>query len=127
MEQKEKTAGEMQAFKEAWDKHRCVIPASWYYEWEHLSGDSGQKRIGDKYLFQSRGSPMTWLCGLYRIENGLPVFIIMTREATNELRSIHDRMPLVLPRDRIKDWINPETNPKKLLNCAVTDMVYEKT
>ena len=120
------TAAEKPTFKEAWEKHRCIIPASWYYEWEHLIGNAGQKKNGDKYMIQPRGSSMTWLAGLYRIEDGLPVFTVLTKEPTDELRRIHDRMPLILPQDLIDDWIRPDTNPKDLLQYAVSDLVIEK-
>jgi putative SOS response-associated peptidase YedK len=120
------TAAEKPTFKEAWEKHRCIIPASWYYEWEHLIGNAGQKKNGDKYMIQPRGSSMTWLAGLYRIEDGLPVFTVLTKEPTEELRRIHDRMPLIFPKDLIDDWIRPDTNPKDLLQYAVSDLVAEK-
>ncbi|MBQ9305798.1 MAG: hypothetical protein IJ208_22200 [Butyrivibrio sp.] len=44
---------------------------------------------------------MTWLCGLCRIEDGYPVFVVLTNEPTAELSKIHDRMPLMLPKDMI--------------------------
>lgn len=113
-------------FKEAWASHRCIIPASWYYEWEHLTGNDGRKRTGAKYLIQPKGSDMTWLCGLYRIENGLPVFVILTREPGDEIRFIHDRMPLIMPGDYVNDWIKPDVKPEELLDAALTNMVYEK-
>ena len=121
------TASEKPTFKESWETHRCIIPASWYFEWEHLTGNNGQKKTGDKYLIQPRNTSMTWLAGLYRIEDGLPVFVVLTREPTDYLRRIHDRMPLILPTDRINDWINLNSNPKELLQYAITDMVAEKT
>ena len=121
------TAAEKPTFKESWEKRRCVIPASWYFEWEHLIGNSGQKKTGDKYMIQPKNSTMTWLCGLYRIENELPVFTVLTREPTEELRRIHDRIPLILPKDLIEDWIRPDTKPEDLLPYALTDMVFEKT
>ena len=120
------TAAEKPTFKEAWEKHRCIVPASWYYEWEHLTGNSGQKKVGDKYMIQPKCSSMTWLAVLYRIEDGLPVFTLLTKEPTEDLRRIHDRMPLILPEDRIDEWINPLTNPKDILRYSITDMVMEK-
>lgn len=120
------TAAEKQTFKEAWETHRCIIPASWYFEWYHFIGNDGQKKTGDKYMIQPRGSSMTWLAGLYRIENDLPVFAVLTREPTDALRRIHDRMPLIFPKELIGEWINPQTNPKDLLRYAVTDMIAEK-
>lgn len=120
------TAAEKPTFKEAWEKHRCIIPASWYYEWEHLVGNYGQKKTGDKYMIQPKNSQATWLCGLYRMENELPVFTVLTREPTEELRRIHDRMPLILPKELIPEWISPDTKPEKLLQYALTDMIAEK-
>ena len=39
------TAPEKPSFREAWQKHRCVVPASWYFEWQHLPGaDSAAER-----------------------------------------------------------------------------------
>ena len=121
------TAAEKSTFKEAWEKHRCIIPASWYYEWEHLISNNGKKKAGSKYMIQPKNSNMTWLCGLYRMEEGLPVFTVLTRDPVGELSKIHDRMPLILPRERIGSWINPETNPFDLLQYSLTDMVFEKT
>ena len=119
------TAAEKPTFKEAWEKHRCIVPASWYFEWEHFQGPDG-KDVSQKYMIQPKGSTMTWLCGLYRIEQGLPVFVILTREPGEEIRFIHDRMPLILPERCIDDWIRPETKPEALLEDALTDMVFEK-
>ena len=109
------------------DLYRCIIPASWYYEWEHLIGNSGQKKTGDKYMIQPRGSAMTWLAGLYRMEDGLPVFTVLTKEPTEELRHIHDRMPVIFPKDMIDDWIRPDTKPEDLMKYALSDMLFEKT
>ena len=126
MNARTETAPVKPTFKEAWASHRCIIPASWYYEWEHLTGNDGRKRTGAKYLIQPKGSDMTWLCGLYRIENGLPVFMILTREPGDEIRFIHDRMPLIMPGDYVNDWIKPDVKPEELLDAALTNMVYEK-
>ncbi len=121
------TAAEKPTFKEAWERHRCIIPASWYFEWEHLIGNAGQKKTGDKYMIQPRGSTVTWLAGLYRIEDGLPVFTVLTKEPTEELRRIHDRMPLIFPKDLIDDWIRPGTKPEEIVPYAINDMIAEKT
>ena len=82
--------------------------------------------LADKYLIQPKGADITWLCGLYRIENGFPTFVVLTKEPCEELRFIHDRMPLILPDDVIDEWLKPDTNPDELLSYAVNDMIYEK-
>ena len=69
---------------------------------------------------------MTWLCGLYRIEDGYPVFVVLTKEPTAELSKIHDRMPLMLPKERIDEWISPTSNPDEIVQFALSDVVMEK-
>ncbi len=120
------TAAQRPAFREAWRRHRCAIPASWYYEWEHLTDQNGRRKVGTKYIIQPRNASMTWLAGIYRIEEGLPVFVVLTREPAENLRRIHDRMPLILPREAVDAWIDPGVNPEEILPHAVTDMVAER-
>lgn len=120
------TAAEKSLFREGWAAHRCVIPASWYFEWQHTVSPSGRVKTGDKYAIMPKGRAMTWLCGLYRLEDNYPHFVILTRDPGEAVASIHDRMPLILPEEYIDAWIDPNRNPYMLLNAALTDMVLEK-
>ena len=119
------TAAEKPTFREAWRSHRCVVPASWYYEWQHLPTQDGKHTTSTKYAIQPKDAKITWLCGLYRIENGLPVFVILTREPSPDVVHIHDRMPLILPHQAVRDWINPDVNPADVLSRAVTSLAAE--
>ena len=121
------TAAQKPAFREAWAAHRCAVPASGYYEWERRPDGAGRSRTGDKYAVEAPGEPILWLCGLYRIEAGLPVFVVLTREPSAELGKLHDRMPLILPKECIRDWVNPESRPDEIAKNALTDMIFEKT
>lgn len=120
------TASVKPTFREAWESHRCIVPASWYFEWEHLTGRSGKKITGDKYRIRPKDAGMTWLCGLYRMEEGLPVFVVLTREPDEEIRFIHDRMPLMLPESLVNEWIRPDVRPEDLIGRAVTGMIFER-
>ncbi len=120
------TAGEKPTFREAWKQHRCVIPASYYFEWEHLIGPAGQKKVGDKFMLQPKNETMTWLAGIYRMEEGLPVFTVLTREPSEGIAHIHDRMPVILPRHIIDKWIHPDSNPASLLQYALTNVLAER-
>ena len=120
------TAGAKPTFQESWERRRCIVPASWYFEWEHIKDDGSRARTGDKYMIRPKDSAMTWLCGLYRIEEGLPVFVVLTREPDEKIRFIHDRMPLILPERCIEEWIRPDGKPEKLLGEALTEMDYNK-
>ena len=126
MNARSETAAEKLTFREDWVRHRCIVPASWYFEWEHYPGSDGKKHTGDKYMIHPKDSAVTWLCGLYRIENGLPVFVILTREPGEALRFLHDRMPLIMPDELVTEWIRPDRKPEELLPGALTDMDFEK-
>ena len=124
------SADKKDVWKEGWRSHRCIVPASWYFEWEHLPLANGKTKTGQKYMIQPKGSEMTWLAGLYRIEEfrdlKYPVFSVLTREPTAELSRIHDRMPLILPSNAIDDWIRPDTKAEEIAKMAVTDVFIEK-
>ncbi len=113
-------------FKEAWQKRRCIIPASWYYEWEHFPLPDGKTKTGDRFLIRPKEERLTWLCGIYSFENDLPVFAVLTGPPSETVAGIHDRMPLILPETKIKEWIYPETRPEELLPFMLKDMSLEK-
>ena len=121
------TAGQKPLFQGAWNAHRCIIPASWYYEWEHFLRPNGKKETGDKYLLQPKGDSRTWLCGLYRFEEGFPHFVVLTRPPSEEVSFIHDRMPLMLREKDVDEWISPDAKPDEIAYRAVTDLHFEKT
>ena len=123
------TAGSKPLWKESWERRRCVIPASYYFEWEHLLSPSGAKKTGDKYAIQPAGQHVTWLAGLYRIEEGYPHFTVLTRAPSPELARIHDRMPVILPSDAIRTWISPASSAetvKQIAAASLTNMVIER-
>ncbi len=117
-------------WKEGWLSHRCIIPASYYFEWEHIPAADGRFKAGYKYMIQPKGSETTYLAGIYRLEKfrdmEYPVFTLLTRDAVECLRQIHSRMPLILPSSMIDDWIHPETKASQLIRYAVTDLFHER-
>ena len=119
------TAAEKPMFKELWASHRCVIPASWYYEWEHFTSPDGKTKTGQKYAIQPAGTDRTFLAGIYRMENGFPHFAVLTRPPAESISFIHDRMPLILPEEMVPGWIKPDSDPKEIVKYALTDMIYE--
>ena len=124
------SAAEKPTFRDSWYRRRCVIPASWYYEWQHYKTPDGRRKTGDKYAIQPKDSDITWLAGLYRFEelNGFkyPVFVVLTREPSEAVSGIHDRMPVILPQSAVGEWIAPNGNPDDIVKSAITDLVLEK-
>ena len=121
---RDETAAERPLFRESWQSRRCAVPSSCYFEWEHPASPDGRRRTGTKYRLQEKDAPLTWLCGLYRMEEGIPCFVVLTRAPGENIRFIHDRMPLILPESAVEEWIRPETRPEDLLSLARTDLIF---
>lgn len=131
------TADQKPLWKDSWFRRRCVIPASWYYEWGIPPSEVGfhnaneQHKIKkEKYAIQPEGAEITYLAGLYRFEEHrgiqVPMFIVLTREAVAPVSSIHDRMPLILGKDSLSEWIRPNGDPNRIAKMALTKMIMEK-
>lgn len=81
-------------------------------------------------MIQPEGSSVTFLAGLYRIEElkgiQIPVFTVLTRDPVESIRFIHDRMPMILPKDSIREWIQPEAKPERIIKSAIQDLIFDK-
>ena len=116
------TAAEKPTFRDAWCSHRCAIPVSRYYEWEH----DEKKRAGQKYFLKPENEERFWLAGLYRREAELPAFVVLTRPAEENLMWMHDRMPVMFLDEAAKAWIRPEAKPDELVHHCLTRICWEK-
>lgn len=56
----------------------------------------------------------------------VPVFSILTRESVAPVRTIHDRMPVMLGKENLKEWIRPDGDPSSIAERALTNLVMEK-
>ncbi len=56
----------------------------------------------------------------------MPVFVILTRAADDEISFIHDRMPLIMPGELVNEWISPDSDPTMLVDKALTNMIAER-
>ncbi len=130
------TADQKNLWRESWHTRRCVIPASWYYEWGVLPTEDGynihRQQRGIKktrFAIQPTGAEITFLAGLYRYEehNGkqIPMFSVITREAVDPVRNIHDRMPLMLKQEDVREWVRPNVSPSGIAERALTDVFME--
>ena len=49
-----------------------------------------------------------YMAGFWNYFGAESRFIILTTEANDSMRKVHDRMPLILPENQIKDWIHED-------------------
>lgn len=54
------------------------------------------------------------------------MFTVITMAAVGPVSNIHDRMPLILSKDNLNEWIHPNGNPYKIAKMALTKMTMEK-
>jgi putative SOS response-associated peptidase YedK len=96
-------------FRDAYNKRRCIVPVSGFYEW------TGDKKSRKPHLFTSAdGSPLMALAGLWDRwrdpdtgEDVLSCTLIVT-EASEWMTPYHDRMPAVLAQAEIDRWLRVE-------------------
>lgn len=92
------------AFKEAFSKRRCVVPADGFFEWVGPKGD--RKPI----WFHRPDGGLILFAGLYESWRPEPdgwerTSTIITTDANQVVERVHDRMPVILPEELVDEWI----------------------
>ena len=113
------TAAQKVMFADGMRQRRCLIPADCYYEWQKTA--QGKQ----KYQLAPSNANGFFLAGIYRIEQGSAVFSVLTKEAVESIAFIHHRMPVILPKEAMSDWLNPRYNGVEILNAAVGDIRFD--
>ena len=57
---------------------------------------------------EKMGQPVLYMAGFYDRYQDEDRFVILTTEANDSMRPVHDRMPLILERDEIHKWLNED-------------------
>ena len=99
-------------------EYRCLVPSSYYIEWQR----NGKTRIKHHIGLEKR--PI-YMAGLFRYVGDNPVFCILTREAAPVIEHIHDRMPVLLPVESHRPWLDGEKF-EDVMQTAILDVVYQK-
>ena len=112
------TAAEKPLFRDGMQQRRCLLPASHYFEWEK------RQREKIKYAIKPSGSDMLFMAGLYRIEGNKARFTILTRTPADSISFIHDRMPVILPKEAMRDWLNLKYSATDILRAAMATVEF---
>ena len=97
---------EKRMFRDSVSQRRAAVPVSWFYEWN---------KNKEKFTFTKEGSRILFLAGFYgRYEDG-DRFVILTTQANASMAPVHSRMPLVLEREQVREWILDSKKTKELL------------
>lgn len=104
------------AFRVAFRRKRCVVPASGFYEWDRHAG--GRR---PHYITREDGRPLL-MAGLYEDSHDTSggefrTVCVITTPANEEVSKLHDRMPAILDRQDATTWLQtPETEAESLVS-----------
>jgi putative SOS response-associated peptidase YedK len=103
------------AFRESFERRRCLIPADGFYEWKKLP-----KAKLPHYIYRSDGGPLA-LAGLWSSWKDpadgerLRTCTIITGRPNETVAELHDRMPAILPEAAWEQWLDPTvTEPDRI-------------
>ncbi len=107
------------AFRDAFRRRRCLVPADGFYEWQPLPGRTRRRphhlHLPERALFAFAGLFERWRGGE---EDGEPLdtCTLLTTEAGERVRALHDRMPVILDPSAYAAWLDPGCgDPETLL------------
>ena len=90
------TALEKPLFKEAMHSRRCIVPASGWYEWREVDGKK------QAYHLKLENQEAMAFAGIWTQDQ----FSILTTSANKAISHIHNRMPVILSRERWQVWLS---------------------
>ncbi|MGB9375422.1 MAG: SOS response-associated peptidase [Jiangellales bacterium] len=123
------TAAQKPAFRRAFSRRRCLVPADGYYEWytPTTTAGSGKPRKQPFYIHRPDGRPLA-MAGLYEFWRPsdadpddpaawLTTMALLTTTAPDDTGRIHDRAPLMIDADHHAAWLDPRTtDPNDVLD-----------
>jgi len=115
---KSETIDKLSSFQKSFYQRRCIIIADGFYEWERTTSTK------TPYRFALKNKKIFGFAGLWssfvRV-SGEKVYTcaIITTVANDLIKSIHDRMPVILNEEESKIWLNPQITDKQVLKAVL--------
>lgn len=113
------TAADKPAFREAFLRRRCLVPADGFYEWQ--TGPSGQKQPYLIRLTQEQPFAMAGLWERWQKRGGevIESVTVLTTDANDLVAKLHDRMPVILDAPARQVWLNPTERNRTVLQALL--------
>ena len=93
-------------FSGSMEQRRCIMPAAGFYEWD---------KEKNKVTFFRKDKRPVYLAGFYSLSDNKDSFVILTTAANESMIAVHDRMPVMIEKEQVKDWLYDTEKAKKLL------------
>ncbi|GHB05646.1 SOS response-associated peptidase [Modicisalibacter luteus] len=101
-------------FKSSFQKHRCLIPADGWYEWDKAASPKQPH-----FICREDREPI-YFAGIYtEREDGSLGCAIITEPARGSAQDIHDRMPLILDDESLEPWLDVDLTDRETLRNVV--------
>lgn len=106
------TVHEKPSFRTGFKKYRCLIPSTGYYEWQ-AAEEGSQARKQPYYIYPSNSSyfAMAGVCDHWVDKSTGELVMstaIITTEPCQALKEVHDRMPVMIPKEEWVNWLDPK-------------------
>lgn len=116
---------EKPSYRDSAARRRCLVPAEGWYEWQ-----PGEGRKQPYFITPGDGSSLA-MAGIWSVwwqqdgDERKPIITlaVLTTDAVGEMTQVHHRMPLILPRDRWTDWLDPDRADPSALLAPDLDLV----
>lgn len=109
------TAHVKPSFRDAFKNHRCLIPATGFYEWETIPATRSKQplfvSVKDQDIFAFAG---LWSCWHDPHGDDVLSYTILTTEPNDYMKSFHHRMPVILQPEHEESWLDPSCTPDRL-------------
>jgi putative SOS response-associated peptidase YedK len=106
-------------FRASFKARRCIVPSDGFYEWRRTGGPR------QPYFIHPPEGALLALAGLWAVwrdpATGLwiPSAAVITTDANRAMSAIHDRMPVLLPRETWNDWLDPSLDDQEYLRSLL--------
>ena len=104
-------------FADSFAHRRCVMPAGAFYEWD---------KDRNKVTFYDSGKDPIYLAGIYTLSENRDSFVVLTTEANESMIRVHDRMPLMIPADSVRDWLYDDGVARQMLLAKMPELIKEQ-
>ncbi len=114
-------------FREAALKRRCLVIASWFYEWRHYKPVGAKKENVYPYLISLPGHEYFYMAGIWQpwvdksTGETIDTFAIVTTKANSLMEKVHNikkRMPTILTEDLAYEWILGNIDEQRIKEIA---------
>jgi putative SOS response-associated peptidase YedK len=125
------------AFRRAFTRRRCLLPADGFYEWQAAgdgpAGDRPGARKQPYFIHRADGNVLAF-AGIYELWRDQAAAAddpdawvwsaaIITTQATDDVGRIHDRMPMVIEPAQWADWLDPSQADEATLRALLAPAV----